>query len=1062
MSKVGRLEIMTQQKVIQFFREHLGYRYLGDWKYREANSNIEEELLRGWLAKQDHSERIIAKVLRKLDQAAALSGSKTLYDANREVYGLLRYGVHVRPSVQVQNVTVWLIDWENPENNDFAVAEEVTLAGVNTKRPDIVLYVNGIAMGVLELKRSTVAVAEGIRQNLDNQKREFIRPFFATVQLLMAGNPSEGLRYGVIETPEKYWLAWKEASELEDPLDRGLYQLCSKEASELEDPLDRGLYQLCSKARLLELVHDFMVFDAGARKTCRHNQYFAVQAARERVIRREGGIIWHTQGSGKSLVMVWLAKWIRENVRDSRVLIITDRSELDEQIEKVFKGVNEDIYRTRSGRDLVNVLNQGHEWLIASLIHKFGASGEGDVDAFLKDIQSHLPRDFSARGNLFVFVDECHRTQSGKLHEAMKALLPEVMLIGFTGTPLLKEDKPKSIETFGPYIHTYKYDEAVGDGVVLDLSYEARDIDQYITSQEKIDQWFEIKTKGLNDYARAQLKQRWGTLQKVLSSRDRLEKIVSDILWDMSTRDRLMSGYGNAMLVAGSIYSACRLFEMFQQTELKGKCAIITSYVPSTAEIKGETTGEGETEKLHQYEIYRRMLAEHFNEPEDTAMYKADIFEQEVKKRFIEEPGQMKLLIVVDKLLTGFDAPPATYLYIDKQMRDHGLFQAICRVNRLHTEDKEVGYILDYKDLFKSLEQSIKDYTGGAFDAFDAEDVEGLLEDRLAKARERLEQTREAIKALCEGVEPPWDSAAYRRYFVGPSDDPVAQKDKEPRRVALYKHAGAFLRAYANLANEIAQAGYSEEEAVKIKSEVEHYEKVREEVKLASGDYIDMKLYEPAMRHLLDSYIRAGETEKLCAFDDMTLVRMIVERGEDAVNELPESVAGDQEAMAETIENNVRRLIIDEMAVNPKYYEKMSQLLDALIRQRRQQAIEYKEYLQRIVELTKKAANPGQDRSSYPETINTPALQALYDNLNEMQPAGMQEAEPGYGSHPSDYSREAMAAVLDETIRRVKKADWRGNKFKEREVYRAIQSVIGENQGIVDKIFEIVKNQRDY
>lgn len=1026
MSGVGQRERLTQQQVLRFFQDELDYDYLGDWKDRDGNSHAEEELLRDWLDRQGHDERLINRALRELDQAAAISGSKTLYDANRAVHGLLRYGVKVKPSVEEQTVTVWLIDWANPENNDFAVAEEVTVAGTNTKRPDVVLYVNGIALGVLELKRSTVAVAEGIRQNLDNQKREFIQPFFATVQLLMAGSPTEGLRYGVIETPEKYWMQWKEPSEIEDPLQHGLHQLCRKE-------------------RLLEIVHDFVVFDAGIKKTCRHNQYFGVRAAQEHVRRRQGGIIWHTQGSGKSLTMVWLAKWIREHVRDPRVLVITDRTELDEQIEKVFKGVDEQIYRTKSGADLIDVLNRSEEWLIASLIHKFGASEEGDVDAFIQDMQSHLPKGFRARGNVFVFVDECHRTQSGKLHEAMTALLPEAMLIGFTGTPLLKKDKRKSIEIFGPYIHTYKYDEAVHDGVVLDLRYEARDIDQHITSQNKIDQWFELKTQGLNDYARAQLKKRWGTLQKVLSSRDRLEKIVSDILWDMATRDRLMSGHGNAMLVAGSIYSACRLFEMFEQTELKGKCAIVTSYVPSTADIKGEATGEGETEKLHQYEIYRKMLAEHFNESEDTAVNKVETFEQEVKKRFIDEPGRMKLLIVVDKLLTGFDAPPATFLYIDKQMRDHGLFQAICRVNRLHTEDKEVGYIIDYKDLFKSLEQSIQDYTGGAFDAFDSEDVEGLLENRLTKARERLEETREAVKALCEAVEPPKDSAAYRRYFVGPSDAPQVQKDNEPRRVALYKHVGAFLLAYANLANEMRQSGYSKNEAAQIKAEIEHFEHVREEVKLASGDYIDMKLYEPAMRHLLDNYIRAEESEKLSAFDDMTLVELIVERGEEAVDSLPLSISSDREAMAETIENNVRRLIIDEMAVNPKYYEKMSELLDALIEQRRKEALEYKEYLRRIVELTRKVARR-EEQNSYPAGIDTPAVQALYDNLGQ---------------------DTALALSLDEKIRSVKKADWRGNKFKEREVRNAIVSILdGQIRDTdlpgVDTVFDLVKNQRDY
>ncbi|WP_104202612.1 type I restriction endonuclease subunit R [Billgrantia saliphila] len=1044
MTKVGERERLSQQQVVNFFQRSLGYRYLGDWKDRGGNRCVEEDLLRDWLSRRGYDDNLIGKALRELDLAAAVSGSKTLYDANRAVYGLLRYGVKVKPTVDMQSVTIWLIDWAHPEHNDFAVAEEVTVAGANTKRPDIVLYVNGIALGVLELKRSTVSVAQGIRQNLDNQKREFIRPFFATNQLVMAGNPSEGLRYGVIETPEKYWLEWQEQTPdwtPQTPVD-------PKFLAPWDDGSGSKLtYQLgwvCAKPRLLEMIHDFIVFDAGIKKACRHNQYFGVRAAQKHIHRREGGILWHTQGSGKSLSMVWLAKWIRENVRDARVLVITDRTELDEQIEKVFKGVDEHIHRTRSGADLIRVLGSGEEWLIGSLIHKFGTAEEGDVAGFVQDIHRHLPKGFRVQGNLFVFVDECHRTQSGKLHEAMKAILPESVLIGFTGTPLLKKDKRKSIEVFGRYIHTYKYDEAVEDKVVLDLRYEARDIDQHLTNQKRIDEWFELKTKGLNDYARAQLKKRWGTLQKVLSSRDRLEKIVADILWDMATRDRLMSGHGNAMLVAGSIYSACRLFEMFQQTELKGKCAIVTSYVPSTADIKGEAT-EGETEKLHQYEIYRQMLAQHFDEPAETAVTKVEKFEQQVKKRFIDEPGQMKLLIVVDKLLTGFDAPPATYLYIDKKMQDHALFQAICRVNRLHTEDKEVGYVIDYKDLFKSLEQSIQDYTGGAFEAFDTEDVEGLLEDRLTKARERLEETREAVKALCEGVERPQDSAAYRRYFVGSSDAPEVQKDNEPRRMALYKQVGALLRAYANLANEMIQAGYTEAEVVRIRDEVVHFEKVREEVKLASGDYIDMKLYEPAMRHLLDTYIRADDAEKLSAFDDMTLVELIIERGEDAVKALPDAMADDKEAMAETIENNVRRLIIDEMAVNPKYYEYMSELLDALIKQRRQEAIEYQEYLAKIVALARQAGRQ-EPVASYPAGIDTPALQSLYDNLGQ----------------------DTMLAIrLDERICAVKKADWRNNTFKEREVRNAIRAVLesevrASGAHDVDAVLELVKAQHGY
>ena len=819
MNTVGQREIRTQRRVIAFVRDALGYIYLGNWQDRADNRNVEKGLLTDWLKRNGHGEKVIDKVLRELDKAAALGGSKTLYEANREVYGLLRYGVKVRPDVGEPNVTVWLIDWKNPGNNDFAIAEEVTVSAANSKRPDVVMYVNGIALGILELKRSTVSVTEGIRQNLDNQKKEFIRPFFATVQLVMAGNETEGLRYGVIETREKYWLRWKEAE---------------ANATAGDNPLLRELAQLCSKERLLEIIHDFVVFDAGAKKICRHNQYFGVRAAQERVKSREGGIIWHTQGSGKSLTMVWLAKWIRENVSDARVLLITDRTELDEQIKAVFSGVSEDIYRTNSGSDLVQVLNKPDEWLIGSLIHKFGTTediSERDIEAYVEEIKKFLPGGFRAKGDIFIFVDECHRTQSGKLHEAMKAMLPGAMLIGFTGTPLLKADKRRSIETFGTYIHTYKYDEAVRDGVVLDLRYEARDIDQNITSQEKIDQWFEIKTQGLTDVAKAQLKERWGTIRKVLSARDRLEKIVADILLDMETRDRLKSGHGNAMLVSGSIHSACRFFEMLQQTDLADKCAIVTSYKPAPADIKGEETGEGLTEKLRQYDIYRKMLSAHFGEPEDTAMNKVERFEHEAKKRFVEAPGQMKLLIVVDKLLTGFDAPSATYLYIDKHMQDHGLFQAICRVNRLDGEDKEYGFIVDYKDLFRSLEQSIQDYTGEAFGRYDEADVRGLLKDRLKQGRERLEETREAVKALCEPVEPPRDTTAYLRFFcASASGDARKLKDNEPKRVALYKRTAAFLRAYANLANELHEAGYSDTEVQEIKAEVNHYKNVRQEV----------------------------------------------------------------------------------------------------------------------------------------------------------------------------------------------------------------------------------------
>lgn len=1022
MNTVGQRERLTQARVIKLFREQLGYEFLGNWIDREDNRNIDEALLRTWLTKRGVSEALITRALHQLNREAAVGEGKSLYDANRAVYDMLRYGVKVKEGAGENYQTVWLIDWDQPENNHFGIAEEVSIKGEHTKRPDIVLYVNGIALGVLELKRSTVSVGEGIRQNLDNQKRAFIRSFFSTLQLVMAGNDTEGVRYGTIETPEKYYLTWKEDSTN-------------------ENLLDRHLTQLCNKPRLLEMIHDFIVFDAGVKKTCRHNQYFGVRTAQERIHRREGGIIWHTQGSGKSLTMVWLTKWLREHVNDARVLIITDRSELDEQIEKVFKGVNENIYRTKSGVDLLTRLNATTPWLLCSLVHKFGRGEDAATDEFVEELEKNLPKDFRAKGELFVFVDECHRTQSGKLHGAMMKILPNAMFIGFTGTPLLKADKQKSIEVFGTYIHTYKFDEAVRDGVVLDLRYEARDIDQNLSSPKKVDQWFEAKTRGLSDLARAQLKQKWGTLRKVLSSQSRLEIIVADILLDMETRDRLMSGRGNAMLVSSSVYQACKLYDLFAKTHLGGKCAIVTSYKPTTSEIKGEESGEGYTEKLRKYEIYRKMLATYFDEPEDKAMSRVEEFEQQVKEKFVKEPGQMKLLIVVDKLLTGFDAPPATYLYIDKTMQDHGLFQAICRVNRLDGDDKEYGYVIDYKDLFKSLEGAITEYTAGALDGYDQEDVAGLLENRLEKARQRLEEAREEVKALCEPVEQPQNTVDYLHYFcTRDTSNKDALKDNEPKRVALYKAVASLVRAFANLANEMPDAGYSDAQIEAIREEVDHFEKVRQEVKLASADYVDMKMFEPAMRHLLDTYIRAKDSRILAAFDDLGLIEMIVNQGLTALDKLPVGMRKDKEAMAETIENNLRKLIIDEQPVNPKYYEKMSELLDALIAERKEQALEYQHYLERIKELSTKVKRPA-ETSTYPTSLNTAAKRALYDNLEH---------------------NEALAVKIDTAVRYTKKDEWRGNRFKEKEIQNAIREELGTYAVKTDEIFELVKNQRDY
>ncbi|MEJ1397345.1 MAG: type I restriction endonuclease, partial [Candidatus Sedimenticola sp. (ex Thyasira tokunagai)] len=320
MSQVGQLERATQNRVVALFRKQLGYDYYGDWQERAGNSNIEEGYLRDWLMRQGADEAMANKAIRKFKRAASTGDGKHLYQANQATYSDLRYGVKVPRGQGRQDKTVWLIDWANPLNNDFAIAEEVTVKGDNTKRPDVVLYVNGIALGVIELKRAGVGVDEGIQQNLDNQKKVFIRDFFTTMQLVMAGNDSQGLRYGTIETPAKHYYHWKEENPAYNPAvdDRRRKYLCVDDVESVDELLDFEIIQLCNKRRFLEIIHNFIVFDAGTKQLCRHNQYFGVKAAQQRVRDEEGGIIWHTQGSGKSLTMVWLAKWIRENVEDAR------------------------------------------------------------------------------------------------------------------------------------------------------------------------------------------------------------------------------------------------------------------------------------------------------------------------------------------------------------------------------------------------------------------------------------------------------------------------------------------------------------------------------------------------------------------------------------------------------------------------------------------------------------------------------------------------------------------------------------------------------------------------
>ncbi|MGF0040290.1 type I restriction endonuclease subunit R [Peptoniphilaceae bacterium SGI.131] len=1030
-------EKKLQKRVLKILKDELGYRYIGNLEDLDNKSVREDELIKN-LEKRGYSSHLIKLALNEV-RKVAYNQTSGLYQNNKAFYSLLRYGAQGLKDENKDRVTVHLIDWENIGNNDFAVAQEVSVLCFDNKRhkrPDVVIYVNGIALGVFELKRSSVSIGEGIRQNLTNQKYENIARFFNTIQFTFAGNEAEGLKYGTICTAEKYYLQWKEDQNAKDALSIKIKELQGEESNRLRD----GIISICQKERFLSLIYDFVIFDAGVKKLARHNQYFADVAARDFIKRKEGGIIWNTQGSGKSLIMVWLTKWIIENIKNSRVVIITDRDELDDQIEGLFSDVDIKIARASSGQNLRDLLNTYDESIICSLIHKYGhnAGKQADVDLYVKELEKSLGSDFEAKGEIVAFIDECHRTNSGKLHKAVRTIMPKATIIGFTGTPLLKKDKQTSREVFGEYIHTYKFDEGVEDGVVLDLRYEARDVDQNVTNQDKVDLWFETKTKSLTDYAKNKLKSSWASLNKLYSSRQRLEKIACDIIFDMETKPRLSCDRGTAMLVAGDILQACKYWEIFQSYGFK-KCAVVTSYEPNAASVRTATSDlNEESESEYKKSIYERMLNGRTTQD----------YESEVKKKFKEEPANMKLLIVVDKLLTGFDAPSATYLYIDKSMKDHDLFQAICRVNRPDGEDKDYGYIVDYKDLFKNVQLAITDYTSGAFEDYDNEDIDGLIKGRYEEAKAEMVGARASLNDLFSNIEDKTVDTKIIDYFCGDKED---DETYTGRREIFYSLSASYTRSFANCCDKlVSDYSYSEKDVNNLRREITNYNKIKEMVKLASYDYIDLKPYESDMRYILDTYVKAEDTNVISQLENMSLVELLLNSETTTpINQIVDLLPGDDEAKAEIIDNNLTYEIVKKKSSNEVYYGKLSEMLEEVIIQRKIGAMSYEEYLNEVIELAQAVIHP-EDSGTYPDDIkDSEAKRAIYDFI------GKEDSTTAY--------------EIDAAIRVSMQPDWISNKQKQNKIKGAIFDTLciygydeDKADNLTEEIFELVKRQVEY
>ena len=1022
MDQNAYLEVNASQKPAIALLQSMGYTYISPEDCEKQRGSryhvLLKDILRGQLrrlnrysyagAENEFSAANIERAMEELDEPL----TDGLVRTSEKIYDALLLGKSYPETVgggKSLSFNLKYIDWEHPENNLVHVTEEFAVESqdkLHNARPDIVLFINGIPFAVIECKAPYISVKQAVEQMIRNQQADYIPQLFKYAQIVMATNKNV-VKYATAGTPKKFWSVWKEQDT--EFRDSRLAQLVADRAPTEQD---RNMISLFGRERLMELSRYFVLFDANVKKICRYQQYFAIReiiktiAQRDSKGNRQSGVIWHTQGSGKSLTMVMLAKYILMELAacNPRVVIVTDRKELDGQIAATFAHTRLNPARATSGRHLVELVTNGKADVITTIINKFNTAERLEAKNNSRDV--------------FVLIDESHRSNYGSMAAKMRTVFPNACYIGFTGTPLMKREK-NTLTKFGKLIHKYTIQDGVEDGAIVPLIYEGRFVEQKV-DEENIDMWFQQTTKRLTDPQKEDLRRKWSSIRRLTSTDARIKRIALDI------NNHFLLGFKDtgfkAMLATNYKRDAIRYLKCFEQFgDLN--CAVVIS--PPDIRESVDDVDEGTDNMVIEY--WEKMMKQYGD---------ADTYEEAMKNKFCD--GEIDILIVCSKLLTGFDAPVCQVLYIDKELKEHGLLQAIARTNRLH-DGKEYGLIVDYRGLIQKLDAAMDMYSGAGLENFEGRDLRGVVIDVL----EALGQLRTAYTNLIDLFADVKDLSDTEAVEVSLAD--------EKKREQFYNLLCAFGRALDLVLNsEQAYAALPGEERKKYQNRFLFFSKVRRSVKIRYCDAIDNKEYEPLMQNLLDMHLSVAGLKQITNPVDIL-------NKDDFERELEE--LGSLRAKADAITSRLSKSISAKYEENPAYYDSFSKRIKDALDQYKEKVISEAEYLAKMRSIMEDY-HSGKSSVSYPERIKCNIhAQAFYGVITALFDDAQIE-----GMTP-DFAAE-IAEEITAIIAKHSRVDWTNNQTIHNRISQDIDDLFyayEKNRGLVlsfdliDKVIENVK-----